>query len=430
MIQREEIREKNPIWVLLLTFVYFLYLYPISIPGVPVGTAFISLGLMIGYTLLMSRMTAIRIGKSRTSKLLKGYLVWTIFLIIYVSALLQLHGNIDGSSPIGEYIQMLIILPVFYISGNYIFRNLDELMRVLYLGGIIQSIIIFAAKASPLLTTALILFFPDGAYNTDDMGGMEQAIMNGYNVGFGVMTSAGCLRIAISQIGAFYFLVKSKGRYQLFHLIIFILIVIATSLVAKTGLLISIIGLFCALYVMYKQGRGRVFQFLLITLLILILGLVIVNKLFTDSFLEDTFQRFIFLFENGVHDSYFRGYSGEGGDNTIPPIAPETIIGLGITYGTSGAGIQTITDGGFMRNYSAMGLIVVIFNYLIIFSSFRRVYSMGSSIENKGVLLFMFLIFLIGEFKETFVYYIYSMCFIYLIFSLMERDKYILKVSK
>lgn len=423
MVHGERIGKNNPIRILILTLVYFLYLFPISIPGLPIGTAFMTLVLMLGFTILASGLKAIRLGKSRTSKMLKKYLGWTIFLLVYVNALLQLYSNIDGSTPIEEYIQMLIILPIFYISGNFIFRNIEELMMVLYIGGVIQSIIIFAAKASPLITAALILFFPEGAYNTDFMGGMEQAIMNGYNVGFGVMTSAGSLRIAITQIGAFYFLVKSKGHQQLYHLIIFLVIALATSLVSKTGLLISITGLFCAIYIMYKQGGIRVFKFVFITLTILVLGLIIVNTLFTASILEDTFQRFIFLFENGVHDSYFRGYLGEGGDNTIPPISPETIVGLGITYGTSGSGIQTITDGGFMRSYSAMGLIVGIFNYLIIFNFFRRAYRMVSTLENKGMVLFMFLIFIIGEFKETFIYYIYSMCFIYLIFSLMERNE-------
>lgn len=421
-VSQKESERANLLRVLFLTFIYFLFLFPVSIPGVPVGTAFIALGMMVAYTVVYSNMQAFSFGKSRTSKILKSYLWWTIFLILYVSVLQQLNGIIDGSSPIGEYINMLVMLPVFYVTGKCIVNNLKELMLVLYLCGIIQSIIIIVAKFFPIINLGLLILFPDGAFESETRGGVDQLVMEGYNVGFGVITSAGCLRVAISQIGSLYFLIHSKNGKQFFHLILYLLITISTSLLARTGLLISMAGLFCVVFVKIKQGGGRALKFILLISTVVVLGIVALNHYFTIEFLEETFQRFIFLFENGAHDSYFRGYLGEGGDNAIPPISPETIIGLGITYGTSGTGIRTITDGGFMRNYSAMGLIVAIINYIIIFNYFRKSYNCFRTLENKALILFMFSIFLIGEFKETFIYYMFSMCFIFLIFYFMEKQ--------
>ena len=419
---QKESERTNPIRVLFLTFIYFPFLFPVSIPGVSVGTAFLTLGIMVAYAVVDSNMKAFSFGKSRTSNMLKSYLWWTIFLILYVSFLQQLNGILDGSSPIGEYINMLIMLPVFFITGKYIFNSLKELMLILYLCGVIQSIIIIVAKVSPIVNIGLLLLFPEGAFESDTRGGIEQLVMEGYSLGFGVITSAGCLRVAIAQIGSLYFLIHSKGGKQIFHLILYLLITIATSLLARTGLLISIVGLLCVVWVRMKQGGGRGPKFILLISSSVVVGIIIINHFFTIDFLEEIFQRFVFLFENGIHDSYFRGYLGEGGDNTIPPISPETIIGLGITYGTSGNGILTITDGGFMRNYSAMGLIVVIINYVLIFNYFRKCYNYSRNIINKTLILFMFSIFLIGEFKETFIYYIFSMCFVFLIFSLIERE--------
>lgn len=421
-VSQKESERANLLRVLFLTFIYFLFLFPVSIPGVPVGTAFIALGMMVAYTVVYSNMQAFSFGKSRTSKILKSYLWWTIFLILYVSVLQQLNGIIDGSSPIGEYINMLVMLPVFYVTGKYIVNNLKELMLVLYLCGVIQAIIIVVARFSPIINIGLLLLFPEGAFESDTRGGVEQLVMEGYSVGFGVITSAGCLRVAIAQIGSLYFLIHSKGGKQIFHLILYLLITIATSLLARTGLLISVIGLLCVVWLKMKQGGGRAPKFILLILTVVVVGIIIINLFFTIDFLEEIFQRFVFLFENGVHDSYFRGYLGEGGDNTIPPISPETIIGLGITYGTSGNGISTITDGGFMRNYSAMGLIVAIINYVLIFNYFRMSYNYSRNLNNKALILFMSSIFLIGEFKETFIYYIFSMCFILLVFNLIERD--------
>ena len=144
---------------------------------------------------------------------------------------------------------------------------------------------------------------------------------------------------------------------------------------------------------------------------------------FSMDFLENSFKRLFDTVERGIFDTYFRGYTGEGGDNSIPPISVETIIGLGITYGTSGSGITTITDGGFMRNYSAMGLVVAIINYDIIASFIFIRYKATKSVEFKGIILFMAAIILIGEFKEYYIYYISPMCFLFLIFSLIERSE-------
>lgn len=409
---------------IILTLIYFFYLYSFQIPGLSIGTVLPLLALFAIYTLYAFFKGKVwYLIKTRTTRMVKSYWYWNIFLIIYVFCLLQFWGKGDGTSPLNEYIQMLIILPLFYISGNAIFRDLEELMRVLYAGLFIQSIIIIAALIIPALSLALFLLIPEGGYNSDHFGGIDMITKYGYHIGLGVFTSAGSLKMAIGQIGACYFLIKSKGNKLFFHLIIFLLAAIATSVVSRTGLLISFAGLFTVYIAKKNQGGRRALGLILYIFFILLGGYFFVINVLPSDFVEESFKRIIDTANEGVKDTYFTGYTGEGGgDNVIPPICFETVVGLGITTGVSGSGITTITDGGFMRNYSAMGLMVVFINYLIIAKIFIKHYRFSRLTSSKYLIFFMSLVLLFGEFKEYYVYYIYPLCFIFLIFSLIEKE--------
>ena len=361
--------------------------------------------------------------KTRTSKMVRFYWIWNVFLLIYVFALLQINGSGNGTTPIKDYIQMLVILPIFYVSGKVIFRDTEELMKILYIGVIVQTAIILAALLIPALSIALFMLIPEGGYNSEHFGGVDMIFQYGYHIGLGVFTSAGSIKMAIGQIGACYFLMKNQGSKLFIHLIIYLLIAIATSIVSRTGLLISIVGLLVVFYVKIKQKGHRAIKFTLLIALTFVVGTAVAVKFLDSDFIEDTFTRIIVLNERGAKDTYFAGYTGDVGDNVIPPISNETIIGLGITYGVSGNGITTYTDGGFLRNYSAMGLIVAIINYLLIFMFFFKQFKANKKSIFKGVVLFMFLALIIGEFKESYIYYISPMCFFFLSFYLMERDR-------
>ena len=407
----------------LLVLIYFLYLYSFQVPGLHIGTVLPILGLLAIYTIFKFPSRTIKIGEFRTTGMVRSYWWWNVFLLLYILLLLQILGAGDGDTPVKDYIQMLIILPLFYISGNLIFKDIKELMKILYIGVVIQSIIIIAALLIPALSLALFLLIPEGGYNSDHFGGIDMITQYGYHIGLGVFTSAGTLKMAIGQIGAIYYLIKSRGAKLFSHLIIFFLIAIATSVVSRTGLLISVAGFLIVFLAKRKQSGNRAIGYITLAFSSLLIGYFIMVSVFPTTFLEDTFQRLINTADVGVKDTYFTGYIGEGGDNVIPSISPETIIGLGITNGDSGSGITTITDGGFLRNYSAMGLIVAIINYVIIFGLFVKSYKASKVDENKIIILFMTLVLLIGEFKEYYIYYIYPMCFMFLIICLIERSE-------
>lgn len=408
---------------LILTFLYFFYLYSFQIPGTSMGTVLPSLCIMLLCAFFMKFHCKINMGVM-TKYMVKQYVYWNVFLLVYVFFILQTFGEGNGITPLKDYVQMIIILPVFFYSGNVIFRNLNELMTVLYLGVIIQSIIIIIALFMPALTLFLFALIPEGGYNTDHFGGINMITQHGYHIGLGVFTSAGSIKMAFGQVSSFYYLIKSQNNRILLHIILFLVIAVASSVVSRTGMLISIVGLTIVIFVKYKQKGKRALNFVLLLSGLFFVSIYLSSIFMPSDFFSETFMRIIDLSERGAKDTYFAGFTGDVGENVIPPISGNTLLGLGITYGVSGTGVATYTDGGFMRNYSAMGLFVAIINYFLIFSFLKKQFKRNLVYNNKYIVLLLSLILLIGEFKESCVYFIYPICFIFLIFSLMEKDSF------
>ena len=393
-------------------------------PGLQVGTFMVVLCFLFFYATYEFIKGNFNFERLRTTKMVRSYLLWNVFLIIYVFFLLLFFGRGTGTTPLKDYLQMLIVLPLFYFWGARVFRNVEDLMKILYLGVIIQSSIIIVALFSPTLTIALTLLFPESSSFRDVYGGFEQSIAAGYKVGLGVFSSAGCLKMAVGQIGACFFLMKSRGGKLFFHLVLYLMISVAATVVARTGLLISVAGLISVFITKKEEGRyHQVIKYIFLFVFFLLICYEIITTYIPTEFLEDVFIRISGTKENGIYGSFFEKYLGNRGENVIPPISLETIIGLGITSGTTESGITTITDGGFMRNYSSMGIIVAFLNYYIIASYFMKRFKASKSNIYKNTILFTIIIFIIGEFKEYFIYYLSPICFTFLIFNLIERDE-------
>lgn len=414
--------------ILLLAIIYFLYIYSFQIPGLPHGIVFyrVAVVLLFAYTCMSSNMKAVAIGSSVTSKMVKKYLWWNVFLCLYVLFLLSIYGSGDGITPIPRFINMLIVLPLFFITGKYIFRNVDELMRVLYIGCVIQAIIIILATTIPALETALKLFFL-GSSDLEELDKVERMISSGYNIGFQCFTSQGSLKMAVGEIGACYILMKDNGKKFFINLLLFLVITFASSLLSRTGLFISIACLLVVLLNKRKQGVKGYTSAIIIILIAYLLSSFILSSFSSNSYLSEKFNRYVSLFSEGGGEAYFLDWGGQGsGDNVIPPLSFETLIGLGIEKGVSGTGIRTIVDGGFLSNYSSIGLIATIINYLIIFSFIIRQYKFTKDQKYKGVIVIFLIILIMGEIKEHFVHQLYFMCLMFLFFYLSEKDNHYL----
>jgi hypothetical protein len=151
------------------------------------------------------------------------------------------------------------------------------------------------------------------------------------------------------------------------------------------------------------------------------LGLFVVGEFNLHDQLEKIFTRLIQLQRRGLWDGFFESYFSVG-ENRIPEISIKTIIGTGIASGTSGNGVYINADGGFVRSYVSMGLILAIVNYSLIFGLLVKGIRLANDRPKIFLGVLVALLLLIGELKEPFIYKYYFMSIIFAMFVFFERD--------
>ena len=413
---------KDILHKILLSVLFFAFIYTFQIPGMPRGVSSyrVILIVLFAYALLFKPNASIGITKV-TTDILKNYVSWNVFLTVYVIMILTIfgHASVGSHESTNDYINMLIVLPFFYYTGRRIFKSLDDFMWVLCAVGIIQSIIIIIGTFSPTVNSALTIINSDSSFAKNDR--MEYMMASGYHLGFKCFTSLGSLQMAISQIAAWYFIEKKNSFYAL---LAFIVISFSSALLSRTGLLIAVV---CIVFILLGNNRKskKIIVFGSVFVLLFLLGLNMASVINTSEFVEENFNRFKVLFENGIYDSFLKVYIGNdsANKNYIPPLSIYTLFGLGITDGVSSTGIRVSVDGAFLRNYAAMGLIVVTINYLLLFGFYRKIKRKTKIRFHRLLIKLIGIIWLIGEFKEYFTYQIYYICITMLIFSLIENNE-------
>ena len=405
---------------ILLSIAVFLFIYTFQIPGLP--QIFLSYRCVVVLGFIYAFIFGAKVLHPTTSisdNLVSNYSIWNVFLTIYVIMILELFGHGKGTSheSTNDYINMFIVLPLFYYSGKRIFRDLDDLMWVLRTVGLMQSLIILLGTLIPEINSTLIILNSDSAFS--EAGRMDNMIASGYHLGFKCFTSLGSMQLALSQIAACYFLFRNSN---IVNLVFFLLISVSSVLLSRTGFLVALICLLFFLFNKANKNRWNLF-FSIIFLTGAFLVVISFSNFDYGEFFRVNFNRLFILFENGLYESYFEIYIGANDENQIPPLSIYTIIGTGITSGVSGANIIVNCDGAFLRNYAAMGFVISIVNYYLLFSFFYKIYKYSKIKTNKLLILVVALIWFVGEFKEYFTYQVYYMCFIMLIFSFIERTE-------
>lgn len=201
---------------ILLSIAVFLFIYTFQIPGLP--QIFLSYRCVVVLGFIYAFIFGAKVLHPKTSisdKLVSNYSIWNVFLTIYVIMILELFGHGKGTSheSTNDYINMFIVLPLFYYSGKRIFRDLDDLMWVLRTVGLMQSLIILLGTLIPEINSTLIILNSDSAFS--EAGRMDNMIASGYHLGFKCFTSLGSMQLALSQIAACYFLFRNSNIVNL-----------------------------------------------------------------------------------------------------------------------------------------------------------------------------------------------------------------------
>lgn len=333
-----------------------------------------------------------------------------VFSLAYTLVLSLLFGFGEGTNYSIIAIDNLIfsILPLF--AFWILFSDVDEFANVVIGVTFLQSIAILLGTFIPGVSTLFTI-----ALGSDSGYGMDLEILrSSYASGISCSTSAGVTKFTIGLVMCVYkYLSKNKSIY----LLLFFFFSVINSMLARTGMLMSIIGL---ISIFYYFVRGRVSLKKVIPIVcILFIGYDIISSM-SEGFFE-RFKRYE-EFMDGGFNKFFEDYFN-GKDTVIPPLSINTLIGTSIISGVSGNNIQVLTDGGFIKNYVALGLpfsVYIYVNFFVIANKIRVKYRRSYMFY---VLSFYIVYMAFSEFKEYFLLFRGNIGLFFLFVMLFEKKR-------
>lgn len=349
----------------------------------------------------------------------KSLLLLISFLLIYCEVLVLAFGTDKPHETVSWYLLFLLIYGIsgFIVFVN-LFENIEEFFRVLLIVSIIQGLIIIAGMFVPGVADVI-----DGLY-INSMVGWDYAYMRmyGYPGGINCITSTGSMQLSLGLISCIYFFIK-KSTVRWPYMILYLFLSFCVTAVARTGLLIAVLGILYLLQISSFTRKLKMISFILFVIITLI---VILNSLGMLDSLTEQFVRLTTLKDDGLSAAFLDYYLQRGdfsGKVGIPGISWETIIGTGITSGTTGHGVYVNADGGFMRLYAGMGLPLAIIFYFSFFKACYKSCRDISSFQLRSVGWFFVIYLIIGELKEPFIIFKRYPIIMFLVFLYFVYEK-------
>ena len=395
--------------VLIFLMFMFIYSFPIisSINSLT-STRVASVAILFWGFFSQNKLFVIQIGNNNAEKSFQHYLFINLVLLLYTSFVLILWGEGTGEKVTNIYINILTFSIAFYFGCRYIFRDVEELMQILLIVTLIQCLIVFAS----LFSTEVYSWLRTNFYSNSffELSG-KLSSMKGYALGIGCITSKGSQKISLGIVACVYFVLKKKKNTL--YLVLMLFITLASTAVSRTGIIYTVIAILYLLMIAIKKAPKKAKSILgkIVLVMLIAIGFVFVFNL--KSLLENIFWRLSVLLQGGGN-SFFSAYF-KGADTVIPGISIETLVGTGIWSGMSGCGLMINADGGYVRTYFALGLVMSVIYYVF----FGLNYIWGTKKLNnieKNVSILFFIFILLGEFKEPllFDWYYQTIIFVYI----------------
>ena len=384
-----------------MSLMMFLYIYEFNFDAFGLSTYLTSRRVVVGGLLIMTFVVGRQGGKISLRNVgwqsVKAVGKFHVFLLGYSMLLIVLIGKGTGIHTADCIIRLFLfgLLPAWCFTR--IFRTLDELMLVILMATIIQAGFIIACLSNPTFGMLLDLTFADA-----EKADYIMSHRSGYAGGLACIAAPGCLRFSMGLVSSLYFAMKKKSP---FYILLFVALGIIATMVARTGLVISMIGF---MIISIQKGSANIIRYVLSLTIVGLVVLAFSSQISLSDYFD--FKRLDRLFNEG-DDQVFVDEYFQGKDTRIPSLSIDTIlIGTGMTSGVSGNGVQVNVDGGFLRIYAAYGLVMCVIFYVFMFCQFlRNVYSSNDKVVKNTLLFFVIVIFL-GEFKEFTIYAQYMVC--------------------
>lgn len=410
MIQERNNSISQYLLLILESFVFFFYFYKADLSFLGVPSALHSIRIVAVFSFVYYLLShKVVINKALyAGNMLQRTIKFNLFILCYCFLIIMSIGQGTGRNITDDIINQLLFGFLMIWPLVAIFKSVDQFMNVLLGIHIIQSAIVWACVANPHF-----MFLLDATVNASDW---YSDMRGSYAGGIGCITSAGAVKFAFAFVPCLY---KYYKNPKWFYYVLFALFAATISMIARTGLILSGIAF---LFMLLGSNQQKKFT-KVVTALMLVIGVFIffnsIDK--NSSFYQEHLGRYDRFEEQNGLVSWVTDLYLAGDETIIPPLSSETIIGTTVTSGTSGNGIVVNADGGYIRSYVALGLPLAIIFYAFIFYSFIRVARSCNS-ETKKALYFCTIIFLIGEFKEPYMFSIVPWTTFYLIAILSQQE--------
>lgn len=332
-------------------------------------------------------------------RIVRLYLIFAL----YSCTLYLIQGPGVGTHSFITLINFFIItIPIIW-AYNILFDDIDSFMKVLLYVGLIQGVVIVIGQKFP----SFILFLNTTFNYKADLNSNYIFIdlVNNYAGGIGCITSQGAIRFASGLIASSFLYIKhSQSKY----FFIFVFFAVVSSMIARTGLVLDLVCLISI--IISKLHERKIISIIAFLGLLCVISLISANIISANSsYWKDRYKRYESLKEDkGV--VFFTDYF-QGEETTYPCLEENLFVGVGIFSGQSASGTKVNVDGGFLRTYSAYGLIPALIFYYILFTNFYILLKIPKIWYDKVLLMMLIISLIIGEFKEFFFMTYWPMTF-------------------
>lgn len=343
--------------------------------------------------------------------LLKNLIGLTCFCIVYSYILLYINGG-KGDPIFVWYVYFLLysLIGSVLLAGFFDW-DYEKLLKAIVLVTVLQAIwciLTFYNDEFRLLNSALFKVSEDE--NIDFLDTQRLRSIGGAGAALSV-------RLALSSFSMLFLLLKRKNI--LLYGIPLLLSFFAAFLAGTTGFLVCLVSIGVTIFLLFK---GRKTGFIYATLIVLSL-FFLYNKagvLFDDSQYNRLTEKIVSLIQNKENDSTVQALTK---GQEVSGLTLSTLVGTGLSRGTVPSGEVCYHDGGYIRNYFGLGLIVALVFYFTLYRMMFKV-SRGLSKPIRLLLLTYIISCIIIEYKEPFIFS-YIPFFVFMILLLAERQQMI-----
>lgn len=338
--------------------------------------------------------------RQNSIRILRGTIVESLSIIgLFFYTIIIVNEISKTSTYIGVYqpknlIILLLYIVILPIILSTLYKNVSEFAQCQWYVTLFQSTIVLLGRI--FLPFRRFIFF---RFSYDD-GRLLEGIENGIrSVGINLSGSSGSMILLVGLICGIYLFYHSHIKRKKRILFEYMIVMASLLFVGRAGLYLGVIGI-TIVYIDCISRRDPSAKLIIELAIVTISAVLVYIFLSPDSWGLRMWIRWVTEFSN---------LFGEGSAITvirsmnIPPLTIETFFGTGMIYGITPSGLILNHDAGYVRMYTAIGLVGCVAYYGIIYGYYLSIVNKVKNKTDKRIYLFFLFAIIIGEMKEPFL---------------------------